>query len=432
MDAHQLKKDLDVPGGLGGDLALELPATRYTQGGRTQFHLSVTIEYIPRLVLNRPDPDKPLPLNRKVKLSRARAFGKYFRQRPAWVSPAIIVRVPAGEMEFTEIHTFADGTAWGVLKIPFQALLSLEVLDGQHRTLGLFLALEETVKEIRKARDTLQKMKDEGVPGNAIPDQEKYLKRQLAIEDRLRKEHISVDVVAVSDDEQKQMFADINNNAVGVNKDFTTILDQSKVVNRIAVALIDSHVLLEDRVESGQGSRFGQANENLMGAKNVGDIVHGVIVGTGRVGAQREKELEADPTAAEKKVSKFLDLLVDAFPDLQQVARGDLSPKDLRQKSLLGSTTMLRVLAAVYHDLSEPPKPATGPQPLPLSQADIRDYFSRLAPHMGAIPIKDDDDIWLPTGAFLPGGNAPQARQGSIKSLVDAMVDWARNGNPKL
>jgi hypothetical protein len=37
----------------------------------------------------------------------------------------------------------------------------------------------------------------------------------------------------------KQMFVDIVNNTKGVNRDFTTILDQRDVINRIAAELIE-------------------------------------------------------------------------------------------------------------------------------------------------------------------------------------------------
>ena len=41
-----------------------------------------------------------------------------------------------------------------------------------------------------------------------------------------------------------------------------------------------------------------------------------------------------------------------------------------------------------------------------------------------------DNDLWMKTKAFLPGSKAPQARQGTISSLANQMVVWARTGVP--
>ena len=359
---------------------------------------------------------------------RAKKFAEYILKQKDWVSPAIIVRVPPHEVSFDVKVPFDDGTAWGVLSIPLDLLTEIVLLDGQHRTLGVFLALEMINERIARYRQTISNMKDQLADPTAIREQEKRLEEDLRTRKRLSDEHISIDIAEVGEDPAKQMFGDINNNAKGVNPDFTTLLDQRDVVNRIAVQLIETHVLLQDRVETGQSTRMTSSNANLLGAKSVADIVRAVLVGTGRIGVRIEDEINRDVEINVHKVEQYLDLLIGAFDDLRDITEDRMSPKELRSRSMLGSATMIRVLAAVYHDLtvSDPDNGA----PRAWSRAEVEDYFRRLAPALTCIPVAPEDKFWLDTKAFLEGGTAPLASQGAIKALVGALTEWARNGLP--
>jgi DNA-sulfur modification-associated len=416
----------DLPPGLGGAKPVELAATRYRQGGRVQYHITIPVAELIRLV-QRPDPNRPLQGNRKVDPRRAKKFGEYLLKNNDWVSPAVIVRVPRHEVGFEPKVELPDGTAWGVLRIPLDILSEIVLLDGQHRSLGIFIALELINDRITRLRETISKMKELGQGDDAVAAEERRLGEDIHVRRRLGEEHISIDIAEVGEQHARQMFGDINNNAKGVNPDYTTVLDQRDVVNRIAVQLIESHVLLQDRVEMGQSTRMTPSNENLLGAKGVADIVRAVLVGTGRVGARVEDEISKNMAASTRKVEQFLDVLIAAFDDLRDIADNRLSPRDLRARSMLGSVTMLRVLAAVYHELT---KSDPFSSKIAWSRAEVEDFFRKLSPHLRRIPISSKDEFWLDTKAFVQGGTAPMASQGSIKSLVSTMVEWARDGLP--
>lgn len=428
-----VKLDTSRLGDIGSPKPIEVPATRYTQGRRQMYHLTVTLAQLTQLIPKRPDPSKPIEGNRRVDARRAQKFGDYVLERDNWVSPAIIVKMSSGEVDFEPAHEFPDGTAWGILTIPLHVLTEILLLDGQHRTLGTFLALDEINERIRSLRDGVDAAKaDENAP--VVAEMEKRLKKALAGRERLNREHISVDLAIVSTTQGKQMFVDIADNAKGVNPDFTTILDQRDVINRMASDLIDNHPLLEGRVELGQSSRMSAKNPNFIGAKSVADIARAVNLGvSGRVGKRVQDELTAQLPVAVKKVSTFLDVLVAAFPCLQAMVEGEIEPIDLRaedseHRSMVGSATMLRVLAGAYRELTEP----SGKDEKPMTRSEVEVFFSSLVPKMREIPVAERDDFWMPTGAFVPGATAPQARQGSMTSLVKAIVGWARNGNPLL
>lgn len=420
---------------LGAAKPVEVPATRYLQGGRQMFHITVALAQLPRIIVKRPDPDHPIEGNRRVDAGRAKKFAVYLIKNDDWVSPAVIVRAPSGEIDFDAAKTFEDGTAWGVLTIPLDVLTEILLLDGQHRTLGAFLALDEINESIRKKRDEIENAEANG-NDDIIPALERQLEDLRRTRERFTHEHLSVDIAVVATERAKQMFADINNNAKGVNPDYTTILDQRLVVNRIAAELIEDHPLFKDRVELGQSTRMSKTNPNLVGAKTVADIIRSVYVGvTGRIGARVEEELSNDQVAAADEVRKFLDVLIAGFEDLQAVVDEIIDPIDLREensenRSMIGSATMLRALAGTYHELTKEPEDDAGPKPM--GRSEIEMFFRSLAPRMRDIPIAEDDEFWLSTEAFLPGTTAPQARQGTMSALVRHMVTWAREGHPAL
>jgi hypothetical protein len=74
---------------------------------------------------------------------------------------------------------------------------------------------------------------------------------------------------------------------------------------------------------------------------------------------------------------------------------------------------MLRVLAGVYHDLATD-----------LSDDEISEFFSKLAPFMGA-PLAADSK-WLQTGVFEVGATAPKARRQDLQKLTNTIVGWAK------
>jgi hypothetical protein len=419
---------------VGTPKPIEVPATSYTQGGRNMFHITITLAQLTQLVPKRPDPSEPIEGNRRVDLHRAKKFGEYVLSKEDWVSPAIIVRAPSGEVEFDQLHPFEDGTAWGILRIPLHVLTEILLLDGQHRTLGTFIALDEINQKIRSKRDAVEAARaDEN--GAVLIEMEAALEKLLVARNRLNHEHIAVDLALVSTNQGKQMFVDIASNAKGVNKDFTTILDQRDVINRIAVELIENHPILIDRVEIGQSTRMSPTNPNFVGAKAVADVVRAVHVGvTGRIGARVDDELNRALPSAVEKVTTFLDLLVASFPDLQRMIDGDIEPLELRvegspRRSMIASATMLRALAGAYHDLTQHPLAAT--DPMPMKRSEVEQFFSRLDRKLRTIPIAEDDTFWMSTGAFMPGTTAPQAKSGAVLALVRNLVSWAREGNPE-
>jgi hypothetical protein len=159
-------------------------------------------------------------------------------------------------------------------------------------------------------------------------------------------------------------------------------------------------------------------NPNLMGAKHVADITRAVAVGVaGRIGKKRETEL--DDAAVTEAIHKFLECITEAFTDLAAVADGKVTPLQLRQESLLGSVGMFRVLAGVYHDLTED---------MDIDDEEVTEFFHRLNPHMNA-PVTNSS-LWRTTKAnadFEPNASSPIMRTQNLQHLVAVIVSWFKN-----
>ena len=410
-------------GTVGVARRLEVPAFRYRQGGRTQYSTVVSVLEVPTFVARKPDPTKPLDGNRKVDGPRAKRFGEYVYEESTWVAPAIFVGVPRehNSLEFDKKIEFGNGSAFGVLSIPSNETQHILIVDGQHRTLG-FHTLDEIIDERRrqllKLIETAQK--------NDGEELSEHRRRYKKLDERIRDlgaEHITVEIVEATETERVQIFADIANNAKGIRPDFKVFSDQRDVVNRLSREVATEHPLfVEGGVEDGQSTSMSAKNPNLIGAKNVADVVRAVHVGViGRVGKRIEDELAKNEVLAARKVKQFLDTMLDSFPELREIVNREITPVELRQKSMLGYGTIYRVLAGVYHDLKLADEGRT-----PFSESEIREVFKQIGPKLREIPVADTNEFWMKTGAFTAGANAPQSSSGALRSLNDSLVEWAR------
>jgi hypothetical protein len=389
-------------------------ATRYRQGGRTVYSLDLSLMQVASF-LPRPGIGVATEGNRMIREPHAKAFGEYVRSNPDWVSPALVLRAP-------NIFTFAPreevgGTEFGIIAFPRLAQTELRILDGQHRILGIHMAIESISAEMEKARAVVAAAKRRGEIPQAIDDLTKKVTELERQRERLDRERTTLQIF-IEDDPQayRQMFFDIADNALGITSSVRARFDSRKVVNR-SIEGVMKHALLEGRVDMEQ-DRIGGKNPNLLGAKQVAEIVRTLAVGIdGRVGQRLEDELRED--ALTEKANNFLDSLVEAFPDMGAVADGNLDPMRLRATSILGSTVMLRVLAGVYAELVD----RQG-----FEEADATEFFTRVAPHTAA-PVRADS-VWLdhvPDEIFSEGASAPRSRRQDLKSLRDTLVQWAKD-----
>lgn len=395
----------------GYDTTIRYFANRYKQGGRVVYALNLSpLQVIS--TITRPDPSQATPGNRAITLAHAQGFAKYFREHESWVVPGMILRVPHA-FEF-EIIEEVEGAEFGVLVIPRQETNDIQILDGQHRILGFYLAQDSIAHDLDRARSRLATTRKVDPEGVGVAEVRKEI---AALEDqrkRFERERVDLTIVVEPDPvKYKQMFFDIADNAKGITGSVKARFDNRKVVNRSLEAVM-AHPLLANRVDI-EADRTGRGSIYLMGAKHVAEIIKSVIVGLeGRVSRRQDDEWKESDVA--EKATAFLDTLLEAFPPLKAVTLGQLLPDDLRNTSLSGSVLMLRVLAGTYFELIAHHA---------FNDKMVREFFAKLAPHMSA-PVYEGS-IWLEhtVGIFDDNARAPHSRRQDLKALKDTLVDWA-------
>jgi hypothetical protein len=383
-------------------------ATRYAQGDRQVYDFELPLNAIPQ-IFPVPDPDRPTLGNRRVKPGHARDFAKYVREQQEWVAPAILMRAP--DIFSFDATTHLAGVSFGVLGVPRSSRNDIRIIDGQHRILGLYYAVEDVARELDEARNAMAAAKrDENAELAAhykkIVDGLEHQRRRLATEFLAVQVHIETD-----QERYEQMFYDVADNALGISGAVKVRFDSRKVMNRALDAIL-RHALLKDRVDLEQ-DRITGSNPNLLGAKHVVDIVRTVNMGiAGRVSRRQESELQEG--ALVQRANEFLDILLEVFPDLAAVADDQLAPEDLRKQSLLGSSTMLRIIAGVFHQLSQEG----------YSDDEISEFLGALAPMMTAPIGASSPWLEIRTKAFSEGAMAPTARAQDLKNLTAEIADW--------
>lgn len=401
---------IELPAATGYASTTSLYATRYHQGGRIVYGLDLSLDQIADLI-DRPDPDKLTPGNRAIRPKHAEDFAKYIRQHNSWVSPAMILRSP--NIFGFDVITEVEGAQFGLVSFPAKKAADIHILDGQHRILGIHLAQAMIRDDIDRARDALATARRVDPKGKAVTDAQKQIKDLEAQRERMGKERISIQVMIEEDPQAyKQAFFDIADNALGITASVKSMFDSRKVVNR-SLETVFKHPILQGRVDV-QHDRIPRNSGFLLGSAHVQEIVRTATVGFGgRISRIQETTLNEKFVAA--KATEALDVLQEAFPMLQDLVDGLITPEGIRKKSLLGSILMLRVLVGAYYEL------ATDRE---WDREKVVGYLSKLAPHMDA-PVYEGS-IWMErTDLFDDHAMAPRSRRQDLQRLVDVLVGWS-------
>lgn len=415
----------DLTGKLSGYAATDdYVAQMSFQGGRKHF---VIVLPLPQVIttLPIPDPNVPFDDNREVNANHAKSFAQYVRHQNKWHAGCLTIRAMSGSMTF---KPFDGGNAgqlqFGLLSVPRNARGIFKIIDGQHRILGIKFLLDGLNDDLSVAVSNLAKAERVSAEKAVIAQFTQEIKSIKDTLQRVETDCIAIEIVVEDDVElAKQIFVDVANHALGVRKAITALFDQSKVVNRALNEFLDdpsTDDLVRDRID-GYKDRVVGANPNLMGAGSLADIIRTIAVGiNGRISAAQEKTLNQKVLATE--ANRFFEVMRKSFTELESVASGNTDMGTLRKSSILGSSTMLRVMAGVYFELK-----AAG-----VSVTDIMEFFKRISRHTAA-PVSSKNSsgkMWLGAtteGAFADGANAPGSRAQAVKALVAAIVGWYTN-----
>jgi len=395
-------------------------AQRSMQGGRVHYLIVLPLHQVP-VTLPVPDPSEPFEDNRQVKLQHAQDFANYIRDTRNWHAGSLTVRGLSSVLEFTEFANQAGKPVKiGMLKVPRNMRNAFRIIDGQHRILGAKLLFEQISENLVKATSRLAAAKRNNEDPAVIAQLDRDLGDLEGLKRRIMDDTMTVDLV-IEDDEtaHRQIFVDVANNALSVQKAVTARFDATKVVNRTVVELLNdpsTDVLIRNRVDE-QKDRVTGSNPNLIGSGVLAEVVRTIKKGiVGRVSAADEQNF--DHRALARETNLFFAILRDSFTSLCDIADGKLTPGQVRGKHLIASVTMIRIIAGVYHNLVQQGVP----------RARIVDFFKAID-RAGATPLSSSTrygQMWIssPSGGFAEGESAPGSRAQVVKAIVDEITEW--------
>lgn len=394
----------------------EFIVQEFRQGSRVHYSFVVSLVQCTQL-FPKPDPDQPFDDNRQVSAARASLFATYVTESDGWHAGALTIRATSGLTSFDEIKSYGRFRL-GKLRVPKGRSQEFQIVDGQHRILGLHHLLDGLAADRRNWMENKQ-LAERNEDKPALKTATDRLTAIEIIRKRVGRESILVNLILEDDSKSaRQLFVDVADNAKGVPKAVRARFDGEKVVHRALHEVLDSPPrILDGRVDP-QKDRVNGKNTNLLGAGTLADIIRILEVGiSGRVSNRMEDELTDKALA--KQAIEFFDTVTEIFPELTDVANNNVTCEELRRTSLLGSITMLRVLAGVVHEVRTKKNAAAA-----------YSLLKKLSPHTAA-PIDaktTSGQLWLACGstdAFADGALAPAARSQQVKDAVASISAWA-------
>lgn len=369
-----------------------------------------------------PDPDKPFPGNRRVNKRHAEKFGEYWRENKSWVAPPLLVDTTMPLHEDFDVKFRAQGVEIGILKIHQTAASEFAILDGQHRILGWKLIGDRMAQELKSARSDLQlavQREDEQMQATS----QAMIERILADQRRFESEYVTFEIMqGVTDEDHKQAFNDIATNARGITKSVTVSFDRRSMINRIAMDVAENLDFLKERIDW-EKDRVVGSNENIVSGKNLADIVRHVAIGIdGRMTNRRENGMSE--SGVYDLVEIFFATLLASFPRLKQLEADEISAADLREKEMILSATVLRILAGVFHNLAVDLSDEDNPQINREGLEQTKKIFGQLSENT-SLPI---DPRWMKTGYFSENAKAPSSRAQDLRGLTNLITQWGEQG----
>ena len=393
--------------------------------------------------LKKPDPNEILQTNRKVDKTRANDFANgYLYERAKtgdWICPPLTLRVHQSDV--VSIDHITDQ----IVRIEVPKLRQWLIHDGQHRALGTHYFHEQLTARIGELREQAEKARANGDKQLESQFRAKVEGENQILEDILSRSSVQLNLIVTTAAIHDQLFADMAIHAKGINPDFALALDQHDPLGNIAKLLMEDLPYLPDLVSLGQKGRVAKKDDELIGLKSLTDIVRAVSVGgAGRIGKKVHQQLLDEERIWAGRTGEFLQACFGTFSGLRGLVEGTTTASEVKNSSLTGSATMLRVLGSVWHEaVLEPTDPHKT-----VTVTEMRDFFGVLDPHMDCfdevertatdgttttvIGVPETKKLWMDTLKFRPGGTAPTARPADIADLAQEIIRWLRDGNEEL
>lgn len=347
---------------------MQLAALKGGQGGREYYVAMVRNSDLNNFFTINMDPPSDRS-QREMDPRHARDIARYLiDQRDSYVLGALVYAVDSScGFEASPIHS-----SIGVLTIPFG--VNLRSIDGQHRRQGLNEAI---AAESDLASDSTAVL--------------------IYVEPELRR--------------RRQMFSDMNSTVKSVSKAINVKFDSRDPFAIAAQSLVTKHPLLKGRTDT-EAARVRRGSSDWFTLGAVYDALKRLHVGgSGRVRVPSEYSSEA----IEEFGGKFFDLIETARPEFDSVRSGEFTVDEMREHSIMFSSTTLRALAiAVHMRLTEDGQGA--------------DIVAAYSPGLHELDLRPGAHIWVDCGFVSMGKSTPNARNQEVLAAARVMATALRPG----
>jgi len=421
--------------------------TCFSQVSLSAISLHLTLDQITGGFLPRPDPSIRLEHNRAIKLAHSEGFATYLirgaqDETGKWpvIVPALSLFTSPVTVEFeVDPEHSAGEVEFGIVRVEKSS--AVQIWDGQHRTLGAYIAVDRLNAEISDLLHNQSKAKAQGDTEKEAEYAER-VERAREVRRRLGRIVVPVSIALETDKERiAELFTDVADNAKGINATALARLDHRNAFNRVAATLYDGTddwTVLEDNIDD-DNAYVTQGNQYWTTYRDVAAVAQIAWLG---YGARWTPNKEQTTLASEEpeilaNAREFYEVLFETFEDIEDVLSGEIEPSELRgggtRTSLLSSGTTIKALASASHDLKfgkqwvdtgkRSPERHDGFHPM--SREEIGAAFKKLPMASGS--KQRLDTFWQSIdGVFAPPWVAPTARANNARAMSMAIVERAR------
>ena len=367
---------------------LEAHAIRFTQGGRTVYHLSLSMPKFDHILPTEVKEETIADVNRRFQRRHAADIEGYLQGVDQWVFGPVTLSIGDQYIEF-ESYSDRDESnepTVGHLRVLESGRNELKILDGQHR--------RKAIRDFRRAQ----------LKGEAAGRQARFEESQMPI--ALYIESSSTGV--------RQMFADMAKQRPmdGIT---TARFDARDPFNRAAAEVMEASSWIKPYVEMDR-STVTRTSPKLTTFNQLAKNIKVLHVGYGgRVSKIRmhdaENEYDDLVNLGVRWTDNFLTTARDEYRELSRGVDGQYVAKQ-RSKTLAYNGTILRMLAGAHYEWGH--------------QFPDRDYRA-LAEYVKSLDFRpglDETDL-VEIGILEPRGKTPISRIQEVRGAIDRIVATA-------
>lgn len=373
---------------ISGQYALEVPAHRFTQGGRYVYSFPLDLPTLDRLMPDRVDERirQAEGANRPLTISHAEKIQDYLEKEDRWLFGTLLLGISPDAVEFQPLQDTSRAVVAGILRI--LSTSEVKIFDGQHRRRAIKDALESLSRN-RHKQDKFASLQGESVPVMLYAES-------------------SIDAL-------RQMFADAAQTKT-IETNTVARFDWREAFNRAAEQLGEISEFLGGRIER-ERPTVARSSPNIIAINQLAATLKVVEVGIkGRVSQELNNQYLTSVDELVDRCWAWSDEFMPAArEEYDNLLSGDLDNfeiPEMRTRTMAFNATVIRILAGCYHEWLK-------------DNADwkpLADFIRSASLDPGAV----NGTLLVEAGVVLPGGITPIGRQAQMVAAVDYIVRQAR------